>query len=72
MMREQIFLNQGAVTTEVYTQLRNALSNTERKNAIINQASIHATIIISVMNVTSGNRIHDSDVDWRTISLQIF
>ena len=66
-MREQLFLNQGAVTVEVHTQLRNALNNGKSKNAIINHYLIYTTLIISVMNVTVGDQIHDSDVDRRII-----
>ena len=62
-MREEILLNQGSFTVEVHTQLRNALRNSERKNSIRNHPLIHATLIISVMNVTVGNQIHASDVE---------
>ena len=54
-MRAQIFLNKGAVTVDISTQLKHALSNRERIMAIINYPSIHATLIISVLNVTAGN-----------------
>ena len=57
---------------EVHNQLRNDLSNRERKMAIRNHASIHATIIISVMNITVGNQINASDVYQRIISSQIY
>ena len=66
------FLNQGAVTVEVHTQLRDALNNTERRKATRKHLSIHATLIISVLNVMVGNPILASDVDRRIISLQIF
>ena len=39
--------------------------------AIINNPSIHAIIVMRVLNVTVGNQIRASDVDWRIISLQI-
>ena len=71
-MRDQIFLNQGAVTVEVHTQLRNALINIKRKKAIINHYSIHTTLIISAMNITAGNQIRASDVDRRIISSKHF
>ena len=37
-----------------------------------NHPLIHATLIISVMNVTAGNQIRASDVDQRIILLKIF
>ena len=43
----------------------------QKGKAIRKHHLIHATIIISVMNVTVGNQIHASDVYWRIISLQI-
>ena len=70
--RERIFLNQGAVTVEVNTQPRNDLSNREKKKAIKNHTSIHATQIISIMNVTVGNQMRASYVDWKIILSQIF
>ena len=63
----QSFLNQGAVTVEVHTQMGNVLSNRESKIDIINHPSIHATIIIRLLNVTVGNQIRASDVDRRII-----
>ena len=57
---------------EVHTQLRNVLRNIERKRSIRNHPLIHAILIIIVMNITVGNQIHASDVDWRIISSQIF
>ena len=71
-MREQIFLNQGAVTVEVHTQMRDYSSNSERINDIINHPLIHATLIKIVLNVTVGDQINASDVDCRIISLKIF
>ena len=71
MIREQIFINQGAVTVEVCNQPRKYLSNREIKRAIRNFSSIHTTIIISLMNVTIENQIRASDVDRRIISLKI-
>ena len=70
-MGQQIFLNQSTVTVDICTQMINALSNREKKNAVINQPFIHATIIISVMNKTVRNQVCASDVDWRIILLQI-
>ena len=70
-MREQIFLNQGAVTVEVHTQMKSYSSNRESIRAIINHPSIHTTLIISVLNVMFGNKICTLDVDRRIISLQI-
>ena len=52
--------------------MKNVLSNIERIKKIRNHTSIHVTLIISVLNVTAGNQIRDSDVDQRIISLQIF
>ena len=54
-MGEICFLNQGAVTVEVHTQLIIILINNERKKDIRNTPLTHATIIIIVMNVTVGN-----------------
>ena len=71
-MREQTFLNQGAVTVEVHTQLRNALNKSEIKKAIRNHPLIHGTLIISVMNIRVGNQICDSDVYRRIIPLNFF
>ena len=50
-MREQILFNQGAVTVEFHTQLRNDLSNSKEGNSTRNHPLIHETLIISVMNV---------------------
>ena len=69
-MKKQIFLNQVAFTVEVHDQLRNVLSNTERKKAIRNHPLIHAIIIIYAMNLTVRNQINASDVDRRMISSQ--
>ena len=69
-MRE-IFLNKCAVTVDVQNQWKNYLSNREMKRDIKNHPSIHATLIISVLNVMAGNQIRASDVDRRIISLQI-
>ena len=71
MIREQNFLNQGVFTVEVHIQLINALRNIKRKISIRNHPLIQEIIIISVINVTVGNRISASDVDWRIISLRI-
>ena len=65
------FLNQGAVTVEIYNQLRNTLRNSESKKSIRNQPLIHATKIISTINIRVRNQIHASDVDQRIISLQM-
>ena len=70
-MRKKNFLNQGAVTVEVQIQLKNTLSNNERKKAITNHPLSHAKLIISVMNLMLGNQIHTSNVDRRIISLQM-
>ena len=71
-MRENFFLNQGSVTEEVHIQPKNALNINEGERDIRNHPLIHRTLIIIVMNVTVGNQIRASDVDWRIISLQIF
>ena len=59
----RVLINQGAVTVEVHTQLRNYLSNRKNKNAIRNHPSIHATLIIKIMNVKVANKISALDVD---------
>ena len=66
------FLNQGAVTVEAHTQLKNTLSNRERIKEKINHHSICATLTISVNNVMVRNQIRASDVYWRIVSLQMF
>ena len=66
------FLNQGEVTLQVHTQLINSLSNREIIKDIINDPSIHTTLLISVMNVMVRNKMRASDVDRRIISSQIF
>ena len=70
-MRKTDLLNKGAFTVDVHTQMRNFLSNSERKKALRNQPLIHATLIISVMNITVRNQICVSDVDRRITLLQI-
>ena len=70
-MREKNSLNKGAVTDDIHNQLRNDLRNMESKRAIRNRPSIHATLIINIMNVTVRNQIRSSDVDHRIIPLQI-
>ena len=70
-MREQILLNQGAVTDEVQTQLETALRKIKRIRDIIKHPSIHLTLIINMLIVKVGNQIYASDVDRRIISLQI-
>ena len=47
---------------------KNDLRNIERINEIINHPSIHATLIISILNFIVGNKIRASDVDWRMTS----
>ena len=71
-MRDNFFINQGVVTVEVHTQLKNASSNIEMVRVIINHPSIHVTIIIRVMNIMVGNQIRASDVYQRIILSQIF
>ena len=71
-MKEKNLINQGTVTVEVHTQLRNTLNNSEREKFIRNHPLIHGTIIISVIKVAVGNQIRVSDVDQRIISSQIF
>ena len=71
-MRDQIFLNKGAFTVEVHTQLGNALINRKSKKDIRNHPLIHVTRIIIVMNITVRNQIRASNVDWWIISLYIF
>ena len=65
-------LNQCEVTVEIHIKLRNDLSNIESENAIIDNLSIHTTLIISVMNVMVRNQIRASDVDWRITSFKFF
>ena len=48
------------------------LTNRERIREIRYLPSINATLIIILPNVTVGNHIRASDVDWRVTSLQIF
>ena len=57
---------------EVHTQLRNDLNNNEIKKAIRNHPLIHATIIISVMDVTVQKCFCASDVDRKIILLIFF
>ena len=71
-MREKRLLNQSAFNVEGHTQLKNALNNSETNNTIRKHPLIHATPIISVMNITVRNQILTLDVDWRIILLQIF
>ena len=71
-MREKKILNQCAFTVEVHTQPKNALNKIKKERAIRNHPLIHRNIIISVMNVTYGNQIRASDVDWSITPLQIF
>ena len=70
-MREQIFLNHGAITVYVHTKLKNVLSNSKSKKAVINLPLIHATLIINLTNVTVGNKIRASFVEQRIISSYI-
>ena len=70
-MRDNFFLNQGAVIVEVHTKLGNDGSNKEMKQAIRNHPLIHATRTIIVLNVTIGTQIHALDVYQRIIPLQI-
>ena len=65
------FIDQGAVSIEVRTQLKNALGNRERLRGIVNHPSIYATLIIGVLEVKVRNQIHASRVDWRITPLQI-
>ena len=67
-----MFLNGGAVTVDGHKQLKNDLTTRERIRAIRNHPSINATLIKSLLNITVGNHIRASDVDWRVTSLQIF
>ena len=62
-----IFLNKGAVAVKVQTQLRNGLSNSERKKATRNHPLIHAILIIGVMNIMVRNQIRASAMDRRII-----
>ena len=61
--------NQGTFAVEFHTQPGNYLSNRKEKMNIRNHPSIHATLIISLMEVMAGNQIRASDVDRRTILL---
>ena len=45
--------------------------NRETIKKIRNQPSIHATLIISILNIMVIDQILTSDVDWRIISSQI-
>ena len=67
-----MLLIQDAVTMEIHTQPRNDLSSSERKKAMRNYPLIHATIIISVMNVIVRNQILALDVDQRIILSKSF
>ena len=49
------FLNQGAVTVKVHTDLKSDLRNRKRKRALGNHPSTNATLIIRVLNTTAGN-----------------
>ena len=60
-------LNQGALTVKVHTQLRSDLRNRESKRATRKHPSIHATLIIRVMDVTAENQIRDSYVYQGTV-----
>ena len=71
-MRENFFLNQGAVNVEFRTQNRDYLGNIESIRAIRNHPSIHTTLIISIINVMVRNQICASDVDRRIISSRFF
>ena len=51
-------------------QTENDLSNKERIMEIINHSSIHASVIISIPNVTIGNQISASYVDLRVTILK--
>ena len=55
-MRENCFLDQGAVTMEVHTQPKNALNNRKNIKAIKNNPLIYKNIIISAMNVTAEKK----------------
>ena len=46
---------------------KNYLNNIKGKKYIRNHPLIHSALIIIVMNVTSGNQICASDVDWRIV-----
>ena len=70
-MGEKTFLNQGALTVEVHPQLRYALIKSKMEEDIRNHRLIHATLIISKINVMVGNQMHASDVDRRIILLKI-
>ena len=65
-------INKGAVTVEVHTQIKNALSSIERIRYIRIHPSIYTTLIIFVLNITVINQIYPSDEDRRIISSQIF
>ena len=66
------FLNRGAVTMGVHTQLRYYLSNRESKFSRRNHSLIQGTVITSVVNVTVGNQILASDVYRRISAMQNF
>ena len=66
---ERYFLiNQGAVTVEYHNQLKNVLRNRERIRAIRKHPLIHATLIISVLNVMVGDQIRVLDEYQRITS----
>ena len=48
---------------EDHTELKNASSYIKMIIEIINHPSIHATLIISILNKTVGNQIHASYLD---------
>ena len=54
-----MFLNQGSVIVEDQTTIKHYLGNTERIKVRINHLSTHASLIISVLNITVINQIRD-------------
>ena len=69
--KRDFFLNQGAVTVEDHTQLKNNLSNSESIRSIRHDPSTNATIIMSALNVKVGSHILSSDVYHRITSHKI-
>ena len=68
MQKGKSFINKGAVVVEDHAKLKNGLSNKEKMWVIRNHPYIHATLIISVLNVTVGIQIRASDV-YRRITV---
>ena len=53
--REYILINQGAVTVDFHTPMRNYLSNRESKRGIKNHLLIQENLTISIMSAMDGS-----------------